>query len=160
MMKHRGMFIHRPLRRLDMRSPAFRACMIWSALVLSSATALATQGIEGRWETDARDLVLDIGRCGEQFCGQAVRSNNECDRTILTVAVNTTSQTFDGELVAPGRAKPYKVKISVTTDTNTDRARMVIVGDDVEPSFVRRTFPFRALLARAGDATCRPNPIS
>jgi uncharacterized protein (DUF2147 family) len=143
-----------------MRSLAFTACLIWSGLVLGASTALAAQGIEGRWETNARDLVLDISRCGEQFCGQAVKSTSECDRTVLTVAVNATSQTFDGELAVPGRAKPYKVKISITANGSTDGARMVIVGDDVEPSFVRRTFPFRALLVRAGDATCRPNPVS
>jgi uncharacterized protein (DUF2147 family) len=84
-----------------MRSPTFRACSIWCALWISSGAALATQGIEGRWKTNAGDLVLDISRCGDQFCGQEVRSNNECDRRILTIAVNASTETFDGELTAP-----------------------------------------------------------
>jgi hypothetical protein len=42
--------------------------------MLSSGTALATQGLEGRWEINAGDLVFDISQCGEQVCGQAVRS--------------------------------------------------------------------------------------
>ena len=132
-----------------------RVCMMIFLSTVASSAALAGQEIEGRWETKTKDLVLDISRCGQQYCGQAVNSNNQCERTVLTVAVNATSQTFGGELAAPGRAKPYKVKLSVT-----NAERMVIVGDDVEPSLVRRTFPFHALLARAGNASCPSKPTS
>ena len=137
-----------------------RACMIIFMSTLASSAALAAQDIEGRWETKTKDLVLDISRCGQQYCGQAVNLNNQCERTVLTVAMNATSQTFDGELATPGRARAYKVKLSVIRDAEAGPATMVIVGDDVEPSLVRRTFPFRALLARAGNASCRPKPTS
>ena len=141
-----------------------KAAALWarlcSALTLTAGTAVAAQDIEGRWQTNAKDLVLDISRCGERFCGQAVSSNNKCERTILMIAANATSQTFDGELTVAGRANPYKVKVSLATDAKTAAASMMIVGDDVEPSLVRRTFPFRALLARAGNASCPSKPVS
>jgi uncharacterized protein (DUF2147 family) len=125
-----------------------------------STGAMAGQDIEGRWETNTKDLILDISRCGERYCGQAVNSGNTCERTILTVAHNATSQTFDGELAVSGRPQPYKIKVSFTRAADTVPAKMTIVGDDVEPSLVRRTFPFRALLARVGDAMCRSKPTS
>src|SRR5262249_7761891 len=116
--------------------------------------------IEGRWETKNKDLVLDISRCGERYCGRAVNSNNACEQTVLTVALNAISQTFDGELATRGRSRPYKVKVSLTSVAAATADTMFITGDDVEPSLVRPTFAFQALLARAGDANCPSKPTS
>src|SRR5262245_41807091 len=132
----------------------FAPLMLFTCLLVSGS-ALAAQGIEGRWATKAKDLVLDVSRCGEQFCGQAVNDTNQCERTVLTVAHKGTSQTFDGELAVPRRERPLKVKVSLTND-----GQMLIIGDAIEPSLLRRTFPFRALLACVGNAGCRPNPTS
>ena len=137
-----------------------RASILMATCALASGRGLAAHEIEGRWETKAKDLVLDISRCGERYCGQAVNSSNTCGRTILTIGYNATSQTFDGELVVSGRAHPYKVKVSTTRAADAAPAKMTIVGDDVEPSLARRTFPFRALLARSGDAVCPSKPTS
>jgi uncharacterized protein (DUF2147 family) len=131
------------------------APMMLFMCTLFSGSTLAAQGIEGRWETHTKDLVLDVSRCGEQFCGQAVNATNQCERTVLTVAHKGTSPTFDGELAVPRRDRPLKVKVSLTND-----GQMLIIGDDIEPSLLRRTFPFRALLVRVANAACRPNPTS
>ena len=133
-----------------------RAPIMMAICTFASGGGLAAHEIEGRWETKTKDLVLDR----ERYCGQAVNSSNTCGRTILTVGHNATSQTFDGELVVSGRALPYKVKVSTTRAADAAPAKMTIVGDDVEPSLARRTFPFRALLARSGDAVCPSKPTS
>src|SRR5437763_17098637 len=91
-----------------------RASVLMATCALASGRGLAAHEIEGRWETKAKDLVLDISRCGERYCGQAVNSSNTCGRTILTVGHNATSQTFDGELVVPGRAFPSRSKLRLT----------------------------------------------
>jgi uncharacterized protein (DUF2147 family) len=156
-------FICRPRREASMISAAkwsLRAPIMMAICTLVSGGGLAAHEIEGRWETKAKDLVLDISRCGEHYCGQAVNSSNTCGRTILTVGHNATSQTFDGELVVSGRALPYKVKVSTTRAADAAPGKMTIVGDDVDPSLARRTFPFRALLARTGDAVCPSKPTS
>jgi len=140
---------------MKIRAQLFGCFTLLCVVASSAGLAEHAPSIVGRWESKTKDLILDINACGEQFCGQAVNAANQCERTIMRVAVNRASQTFDGELATPGRAKPYKVKASVTS-----AEKMVIVGDEVEPSLVRRTFPFRAILARVGNASCRPDPTS
>ena len=116
--------------------------------------------IEGRWENAKQDLVLDVARCGERYCGRIVRSGDQCAQTVLTVSPKAASAqvsqpAFEGELALPGRGHPYKAKVTLTA-----AGKMQILGDDVEPSFVRRSFPFHALLARVGDARCRSSATS
>lgn len=144
--------------------------LIVSLFAIVSGTVLAAEGdgaaIEGRWETARKDLVLDIGRCAQGYCGQLVTSDSRCDRTILTVAVVTTSlgaleHMFVGDLAPPKAIRSsYKVRVNVTPAAGAESARMVIVGDDVDPDPVRRTFPYRARLARVGEAICRPGVTS
>jgi len=117
-------------------------------------------GIEGRWENAKQDLVLDVARCGERYCGRIVQLGDQCAQTVLTVSPKAASPqvsqpAFEGELVLPGRGRPYKARVTLTA-----AGKMQILGDDVEPSFVRRSFPFHALLARVGDARCRSSATS
>ena len=121
---------------------------------------LGTPGIEGRWENAKQDFVLDVARCGERYCGRIVTSGDQCAQTVLTVSPKAASAqvsqpVFEGELTLPGRGHPYKARVTLTA-----AGKMQILGDDVEPSFVRRSFPFHALLARVGDARCRSSATS
>src|SRR3984893_16244817 len=131
------------------------SCVLASSAVL--AGELDRPGVEGRWANAKKDLVLDVRRCGEQYCGRLVTSGDQCDRTVLTIVPSTTSShttepAFRGELALPGNRRTYKAWVTITT-----AGMLRIVGDDAEPSLVRRTFPFYALLARAGDQRCRSN---
>src|SRR3984893_6459166 len=133
------------------------SCVLASSAVL--AGELDRPGVEGRWANAKKDLVLDVRRCGEQYCGRLVTSGDQCDRTVLTIVPSTTSSqrtepAFHGELALPGH-RTYKAWVTIT------KAGMLsIVGNDAEPSIMRRTFPFDALLARAGDPRCRSNATS
>ena len=66
-----------------------------------AAPATNTDGtaIEGRWETARRDLVLDISRCAQGYCGQLVTPDNKCERTILTVALKADEPPFPATLL-------------------------------------------------------------
>jgi hypothetical protein len=144
--------------------------LVLSLCTLASGNALAERGdgaeIEGRWETAKKDLVLDIGSCAKGYCGQLVTRDNRCDRTVMTVAVDNSPPlplelAFAGDFAPPnGIRANYKVRVDVTRAAETEPASMVIIGDEVDPNPMRRTFPYRALLARVGDASCRPNSTS
>ena len=148
--------------------------LIVSLCAVVAGTVMAAEGdgaaIEGRWETTRKDLVLDIGRCAQGYCGQLVTPDDRCDRTILTVAVETTplqplELAFAGNFAPPKGIRPhYKVRVSVTTAPGSAAgsapAHMVIIGDEVDPDPMRRTFPYRAVLARVGEAICRPATTS
>lgn len=142
---------------------------IVSLCAVVSTPGLALEGdaaIEGRWETARKDLVLDIGRCAQGYCGQLVTPDNRCDRTVLTVAVGTKllhplELAFGGDLAPPnGIRSTYKVRVSVAAATAAKPASMVIVGDEVDPNPMRRTFAYRARLTRVSEATCQPRTTS
>ena len=129
--------------------------LVLSVCTLAAGNALAEHGdgaeIEGRWETAKNDLVLDIGRCAKGYCGQLVTRDNRCDRTVMTVTVDNSSPlplelAFAGDF-APfiGIRANYKVRVSVTRAAETKPASMVIIGDEVDPNPLRRTFPYRAV---------------
>jgi len=43
------------------------------AVLLGSFSALAANPIAGRWVTEERDAVVEIGDCGRSVCGRVVR---------------------------------------------------------------------------------------
>jgi hypothetical protein len=136
--------------------------LIASLCAVLSGTASAADGdgtaIEGRWETARKDLVLDISRCAQGYCGRLVTPDNMCERTILTLAIKTDgplSPAFAGDFAPPNGGRPgYKVRVDVTATAEDKPARMIIIGDVVDPNPMRRSFPYRALLVRVGDPAC------
>ncbi|MGB3710237.1 MAG: DUF2147 domain-containing protein [Erythrobacter sp.] len=47
--------------------------MAFAALFLGTSPALAADPIAGRWVTEERDAVIEIGPCGNTVCGRIVR---------------------------------------------------------------------------------------
>jgi hypothetical protein len=122
--------------------------------------------IEGRWQTAGKDLVLDMSRCAQGYCGQLVTDDSRCDRTIMTVVARPTTPrsveaVFDGDLAPPkALRRSYKVRVGVWPATEQRPVSMVIIGDEVDPNPVRRTFPYRAVLTRVGEAACQARTTS
>lgn len=136
-------------------------CTTLSGAALAADTEGAT--IEGRWETARKDLVLDISRCAQGYCGRVVTPDNKCERTTLTVSVRTDEPpypVFAGDFAPPKAGRPnYRVRISVTLPGEKP-VRMSIIGDEVDPDPIRRSFPYRAMLTRVGDAACSSRTTS
>ena len=149
--------------RLRTALAIFAVCALTSHA--ARARAIEVAEIEGRWTTAQRDFVLDISQCGERYCGQLIKADNQCDRTVLTVLLKTSPSeakvlVLEGQLELPGHRSAYKARVTVKRQPQDKDARMTIVGDDPDGSFVRRTFPFHAQLARTGNAACRPTITS
>ena len=139
-------------------------CSIVSGPLLAAGGDAAP--IEGRWQTAAKDLMLDIGRCAQGYCGQLVTDDNRCDRTIMTVVARATTPrsveaVFDGDLAPPkALRRSYKVRVGIWPASEHRPVSMVIIGDEVEPNPARRTFPYRAVLSRVGEAICQARTTS
>ncbi len=148
------------MSRLRMAPAIVAVCaVIWHA---APARAVGIAEIEGRWATASKDLVLDISQCGERYCGQLIKADNQCGRTVLTVLLKAPSPesqslVLEGRLELPGHRSVYKARVMVNRQPQDKDARMTILGDDPDGSFVRRTFPFQAHLVRAGNAASRPD---
>ena len=133
-------------------------------MVLLAATAGAQAfdlgQLEGRWQDERRDLMLDIGRCGPGICGVLVTAKQACGAEALTATISVGPRPVDrpilGKLTLPGKNQTYSVQLSLysITAVGNPRPELMIQGDVGEYSFVQRTFPFTAQLARIGPAAC------
>jgi hypothetical protein len=132
------------------------------ALALGPITvqALEANAIEGHWQVPDGLSVLDITRCGEDYCGQHVKSQdkeNACDRTILKIKPalsDARSPTFEGILDLDDGAGPYPVSVRLSDDGET----LTILGYKEKSPIWSRVIPLRIPLARRGNAACFPPP--
>jgi hypothetical protein len=132
---------------------------------ITPACAIEATAIEGRWRTIQGDqMTLDIRRCGERYCGRLVKAGSQCDRTVLSVELKTASAErgleFVGQLDLPAHPDVHRALVMVDDPVRGSGAAMTIFGDVIDVSLIRRTFPFRAYLARSGEAICPPAATS
>lgn len=129
-----------------------------------AASAFEESVLEGRWKAAERDLVIDVSRCGAQYCGQQVKPQNQCGATVLKLAFKTRAEDgilmFEGQLDLPGEGRSYAARLWVAKGTDKASEVVTLEGDDPKAGFASREFPFEATLARSGAATCRPGVSS
>lgn len=123
--------------------------------------------IEGRWRDERRDLTLDIVRCGEGICGQAVDKEQKCGARVLAASWRTepardgVQDLAGGTLDMPGRGGTYKVRLLLHRAKASDKPTLQIFGAiNEEPSLMRRMIPLALYLARIGDAACTAKATS
>jgi uncharacterized protein (DUF2147 family) len=127
--------------------------------------ALEVNAIEGRWQASGDQTILDIIRCGRDYCGQHVKlpeqtgSRGTCDNTVLTIkpAISDTgSPTFEGKLDLGDGGGPYPVSLHLSEDART----LTILGKKEKSPIWSRVIPLMISLARIGNATCQPPLIN
>jgi uncharacterized protein (DUF2147 family) len=135
------------------------------------SSALEAAPIEGRWRTADNRLIIDIGRCGEEFCGRRVMSQDEnvvseavCERTVFSVKpaseVGEGLLRFEGKFDLGEHGGVYKIKVQMRPSTSGETRAMRVLGwNDETPMFSRR-LPLDVEMVRAGDAKCRQAPTS
>jgi uncharacterized protein (DUF2147 family) len=123
--------------------------------------ALEAKAIEGRWRTLNGQGILDIGRCGQDYCGQHVNLQNQngpegaCGRTVLKVKLGG-SLDFEGELDLEDGNEPYPVSVHVSEDARI----LTVLGRKEKTPIWSRVIPLKLQMVRIGDATCLPPPSS
>jgi hypothetical protein len=153
------------MQRALLRRFPIMPLLVLGALATGAAPASATgePGIEGRWEDAKRALVLDVGRCGQKYCGRLVEAGGQCGQTVLVVVprayrgyrpFQASPTTFDGEIVMRNRPRANQVTVIITA------GKMEIIGEARWDVLRRAPPPLQALLARIADAHCWPSPTS
>jgi hypothetical protein len=117
--------------------------------------------IEGRWVAEKRNLTLDLTRCGAGWCGVEVIDGKTCGaialRFELVPAKDQDWEWLRGRLELASEPQRYAVELDFFQPRDGSPIKLSIFGnsdDRFEPW--RRTFAFRELMARAGDAVCPP----
>jgi hypothetical protein len=129
--------------------------------VAASAGAAEPAGFAGRWVAQQDDLTLDISRCATGWCGVQVAADKSCGRIALRLALVPQPNSEDrlrGRLELATGSQLYAVEASFFTPDGGGLRLLVSgnSGDTFEPW--RRTFLFREVFARSGDAVCTGVP--
>jgi hypothetical protein len=133
-----------------------------AGMALAQSVPAAPPELAGRWVAQKRNLVLDISRCGAGWCGVEVKDGRSCGAIVLRVELVQSSAgrgDLRGRLELAAAAEPYAVEVSFFEPSDGGPLKLIILGnsgDKLEP--MRRTFAFRELMARSGDAVCPPVP--
>jgi hypothetical protein len=150
---------------------AVAVCMVAALCVAGVARAeprdYAPSELEGRWVAAKRNLVLDITRCGEGWCGVEVTNDKTCGAVVLRFEhmrpENSGGSVFGaalfGRLELAAETRPYAVQVLFYERTARDPVRLYINGSTGGTfDLMRRTFPFQAAFARLGDQICAAAP--
>jgi hypothetical protein len=133
-------------------------------VAMADPAALTQADYEGRWVS--QKLTLDISRCGEGLCGVEVL-DGACGRTMLRVSEGETREgvvlpqnrrELVGKLHLAARTEPYGVIAALGRQDSGARTLMIAGHTGGKFSAFRRMYDYKALLARSGEALCRPDP--
>jgi hypothetical protein len=110
-------------------------------------------------------LTLDVMKCATGWCGvEVLDGDKRCGATALkldagTQAAGSTVPVYRGTLEMAKGTEPYVVEVYVVPggrEGSPDRDLQIAGDTGGEFRMFRRSFPFNATLARAGEPTCRP----
>jgi hypothetical protein len=153
------------LARLIFESMVGSVCV--AGMALAEPAPLTAADFEGRWVSKEGKLTLDISRCGKDWCGVVV-ANKSCGHTALRVtesredAIYQTEKVRElvGQLRLAANTEPYGVHAVLSRD-EAGATRLFIAGHSGgEFAAFRRTYDYRNLMVRDGEATCSPDPKS
>lgn len=148
------------------------------AAAVSHDDGAGAASIAGRWQGPnyilARNgdcsggncmLTLDIVACGQGWCGIEVAQDMSCGGTALKLDAGEAgngSTLYKGRLELAAGTEPYIVQAYLVAASGEDKEWLEIQGDTGgEFRVFRRSFPFNAQLARAGEAVCKTEkPVS
>jgi hypothetical protein len=139
----------------------------------AKVAAIAPISLAGRWtgryygygrpgdaqgcSDDGCGLTYDIVACKEGWCGIAVKDDKSCGAVGVHLASDAKEgdSAFKGKLELAKGAAPYAVEAWFGADKDSNTVQLHFLGDTgSELRMFRRSYPFEANLARAGDATC------
>lgn len=131
--------------------------------------------IEGRWTDASKDLVFDLTRCGERFCGRKVEADGQCGRVALTLDGNRALSVEGGRGASPQEVlpigggydwnvdtanSPHMIHVSGNIKRNLENGALGMSLYGFDSSVSRRGPALRLYLVKIGEAHCQPKPTS
>jgi hypothetical protein len=108
------------------------------------------------------ELTLDIVRCADKWCGIRVEAADKCGSVALSLTPHNVTDpkvrpdVLDGKLELADGTQPYVIEAVLRPDNTGAMTQLTMVGDTgPELMVMRRSFPFRAVMARTGDSVCK-----
>jgi hypothetical protein len=134
-------------------------------VAMAEPAPLTPADFGGRWVSKEASLTLDISRCGKGWCGVVV-ANSSCGHTALRVAESPEDAIYQtgknrelvGRLQLAANTEAYGVRAMLTRDDGGAMTLFIAGHTGGAFSAFRRTYDYKELLVRDGDAACSPDP--
>ncbi len=112
--------------------------------------------IAGRWTAEKGQLVLDVSKCGEGWCGVKVEGG-ACGIIALRLGTGRKSEwavLYDGRLQLAPESAAYVVQADLLPRLEDGQLRLNILGSFGPASIFTRVYPFHQLFVRSDKADC------
>lgn len=152
--------IQRPFRRV--RSTILGVMIVALCAADGAPDALAqtpSEDLSGRWSSQKLGLVLDVSRCGAEWCGVKLNLDQSCGALALRLAPASPTGKR-GELVGTlnlgDGVQAYKVSVTTMPDGAARPTEIRVLGNpNTPPQPMTRMIMFQDRLVRGSDAVCR-----
>lgn len=141
---------------------------IFIGVLSASPTARAQSDIydlSGRWTSKSFHYVVDIGKCGTEWCGVRVNTDQSCGGVVLRIAYLKSQEPyvlFQGTLDLQPEIEPYHVVVSLESLAAapvTAPTEVTLLGNpNRAPDVMTRVISLSDRLVRGGDAQCKAEP--
>ena len=114
--------------------------------------------LSGRWTSATGNYVLDITRCGDDWCGVKLKTDQSCGALALRLAARpdaTDPHRLGGTLNLDPAVQLYQVTATVTPRDAARPSELRLSGTPDTSGLPTRVIPFSDRLVRGPDATCR-----
>ena len=117
-----------------------------------------SEDLSGRWTSQRHGYVLDVTRCGAEWCGIKLNSDQSCGALALRLAPASSMDEprgFIGTLNLEANVQTYKVSATGTPIDATRPTEIHLLGNpNMPPQPMTRMIQFQDMLVRGLEATC------
>lgn len=132
------------------------------AVPLATSAQSFTYDLSGRWTSAALGYALDVGQCGEEWCGVRLKADQSCGAMVLRLQQKSQVGAFvmlTGHLDLGPEIKPYELTVIVDNTGGASPAELKLMGNpDAPPPMLSMHVEFDDKIARSGDAQCKIDP--
>jgi hypothetical protein len=128
--------------------------------VHAQPAAGAPVDLSGRWGSTRLGTVIDVSRCGADWCGARVEKDGQCGRLILRLSPLSDQpllpSAYSGTLDLSPASQKYRVTAQPVPTGSRRPDVLVFSGTaQIRGTPTVRVMPLNLELARSGDALCK-----
>lgn len=146
---------------LSLRTAALGALIVAVCVGMGASGAhaqSASEDLSGRWTSPRHGYVVDVTRCGGDWCGVKVNADASCGPVVMRLAPDAKSagrRDFVGTLHLDPAAQTYQVRATVMPADTARPIEINLLGNpNVPPLPMTRMILFQDRLVRGTEPKC------
>ena len=146
----------RTIRASTLSALIVALCAIGGARDLSAQ--MPSKDLSGRWTSQRHGYVLDVTRCGAEWCGIKLKPDQSCGALALRLTSTPSTDGLRGlvgSLILEPTVRTYKISASTSPAGAMRPNEIHLLGNPNDPpQLLTRTILFQDTLVRGPEANC------